>query len=240
MHHRFARTGSLLALVLLLTIALGACGGKGGNSGGSSAADGAATPQELVERMRKAADTKDFGEVIPLIHPEHRSAITFFLGVFPPLMMVGMMEGMSGMAAMGGPEKEKEAKDKIAALKKGWEDLQAEYKIDINQESASDPMKAMGPGSTAEDRAAAFKELDKLLGHVDHAAFIKASMAFLEKNSDDKEDGVSTSSWEKFDIGEVDIQIDGDKATVTEKGKDDKIGLAKVNGRWYIDVTTLD
>ena len=243
---RHASIRLLAVLVLALALPLGACGDKGSSgsgasgSAGSSGSDGASSPQELIDRMKKAGEAEDFGQIIPLILPEQRAAMTMLLGIFPTTMMMGMMEAMSGMAAAGGEEKESEVKGKIASMKKDWDALLAKYKIEMPEGEDAPNIMKMSTAKTADDRRAALAEFDSVLGHVDHAAFIKESMAFLKSHADKEDDtSMSDGAWKKFDMQDVEIKVDGDTAVVTAKDEE-PVGLVKKNGRWYMDIATFE
>ncbi len=190
--------------------------------------EGAESPEALVEEMKVLAESEDFAALVPLVLPEQRAALTFGLGIMGPSMMIAMGEAMLPMAGGGDPEKAKEAKDKFAKLKSGFEALLEKHKINLEEDKMMGQAQAMGS-----DPAEAVKALNEAFGHVDHASFLKESMAFMEQMGDgDKSSSDFPSEFEK-------IEIDGDKATVRAKGKDKPLGLVKHEGRWFVDFLSM-
>jgi hypothetical protein len=192
--------------------------------------EGAATPEALVEKMKALAVSEDFSQLVPLVLPEQRAALTFALGIMGPSMMIAMGEAMLPMAGGGDPEKAKEAKDKFTKLKSGFEALLKKHKIDLEDDAVMGQAQSM-----QSDPDEAVKALNKAFGHVDHASFLKESMAFLDQMGDGKK------SKSTFPTEFTEIKVDGDKATVIAKGKDkDKpLGLVKHEGRWFVDFLSM-
>ena len=239
-------------LTVLLTITLLGCGDKPAEKpavGGTpaekpadapkatpSAPEGAASPEDMVEKMKALAESKDFGGLIPLVLPEHRAMLTFGLGLMGPMMTIGMGEAMLGFAGGGDEEKAKAAKDKFAVLKKKWEDLMVKYKVPTLEDET------MGELMMGEDADSKMAAVNKLLGHIDHAAFIKESMALME-SMNDKTDGdepgsaggVSTTFPDEFEAPVV----EGDTATIRAVGKDEPMTIVKRDGRWFMDFTSM-
>jgi hypothetical protein len=216
---------SLLFLLACLALPLAACGYNTNEPAGK---EGAATPEALVEKMKALAVSEDFSLLVPLVLPEQRAALTFGLGIMGPSMMIAMGEAMLPMAGGGDPEKAKEAKDKFTKLKSGFEALLKKHKIDLEDDAV------MGQAQSIQsDPDEAVKALNKAFGHVDHASFLKESMAFLDQMGDGKK------SKSTFPTEFTEIKVDGDKATVLAEGKDKPLGLVKHEGRWYIDFLSM-
>jgi hypothetical protein len=251
-----------LALALLLALPLAACGGKseqGSGSAGSQAQggaaspqaqeDGAASPQDLVKRMQAATKAKDFAQVLPLIHPDQRGGFAFLMGAFAPQMFIGMSEGLLGMAGMGGTDAaakakaKAEAKAKLDKMKKDWQALLDKHGVKIDEAKVKETMSSLGSHASEADKRAAMRTLGEMMGHADYAAFLRDSAAFLDSHSEKKDGDSSGVNWNEFSMQDATVNQDGDKATVTvtRKGKPGKpMGLVKHNGRWYLDLATME
>ena len=121
----------LLALLALLLVSLAACGDTttSGDGPGAGNQEGAATPEELIERLKALEDSDDMTIMIPLLHPDERGAMSFAMGVMMPQMMIGMGKQFAGMAGGGDPAKAKEAVAKFDAAEKAHAALLEKYKI---------------------------------------------------------------------------------------------------------------
>ena len=204
------RTHHFAAFVLLLMLALGGCGDDASTSG-----DGAATPEAFVARAAALSKANDVAAMVPLVLPKQRAFFSYMIGVFPGSMAVGF-------AAMGDEAKAK-------AMKEGWEALLKEHGIDESKMEDDDDAK--GPPNP--------EKFHELMGDVDHQAFLRAALAFLDKHSDKKE-SKAQRGMPKFSPEDATIDVKGDRATVTVNVKDDgkerPLTLVKSNGRWYMDM----
>ena len=57
------------------------------------AADGAETPEALMEKLRKSAEDKDTAAVVSAILPEERSFLAFMIGMFGVELTGAMITG---------------------------------------------------------------------------------------------------------------------------------------------------
>ncbi len=216
-----ARRSHLAVCAIVLGMALGACGGDGDNGGGGSAgADGAASPDELVSKMQVAVNNDDFPAMLPLLVPKQRAMITF--GVYMGAeMMVGMSTRMAGMGGDEGQAAAKKLSDDWSAIKK---------RHGLPGDKGAKP-----EGLDTDDKDQMIEGMNKLLGHVDHAAFLKDALAFMRANKDpDEEGGAMDTMKGTF----KNLKVDGESGTV-ELEKDDgteTVGIVKIDGRWYADL----
>jgi hypothetical protein len=203
---------------------------------------GADSPQALVERMRKASEKKDFGEMVACLAPDDRAtmAVMMLAGAGMMAAFAGMGGDMaSGMAeAMGGDdptpqqkaEMEKSKKEMAAKAKK----LQDDYEALLKKHKLADKFNdGPPPGEPGPDAAR------KLLKGVDDIALLKDTMAYMDTIGD----GTGKKEEKKDEMFKelpavTDYKIEGNSATA--KAGDKTIGFVKVDGRWYARADTLD
>ena len=213
------RTSTAVGLVVLLAAALAAP--IPGRAGGAPL--GAETPEKLVERMRRSAEKKDFGELASCLAPEPRKELAqmIWLGA---TMMIGMATTMGSMAegmgeALAGEAKEGEAKGagpkvdpKLAALAKRYDDVAKKHGLPglKDEDSSADP-------------AALFAKVDAVEMVADFGALL---------------DGIGEATGEAapappVPAGKLEgLKIEGDRATATLDGE--PITFLKIEGRWFI------
>lgn len=202
---------------------------------------GADSPQAVVERMRKASEKKDFGEMVACLAPDDRAemAVMMLAGAGMMAAFAGMGGDMaSGMAeAMTGDdptpqqkaEMEKSKKEMAAKAKK----LQDDYEALLKKHGLADKFKEGPPGEPGPGAAR------KLLQGVDDVALLKDTMAYMDKLGDGKGEKKEMAEGPFKDLPAVtDYKIQGDSATA--KAGDQTIGFVKVDGRWYARAEPLD
>jgi len=207
---------------------------------------GGATPEELVARMRGAAEAGDMGELMACMAPEDRKAMGGAM-----LMMAVMMVGFSQMGAeMGGAmaegmaesfggemseEDRAELEAEQAKAAAAAEELNAKLKAVLEQHGLAGMLdEGFAPGSP-EDQA-----MEEALDKADMIALTESVMGLLqelqESQGDEEEGGMMADPLEGespdwVDLEVTDYQIDGDHATA--KAGDETLEMIRVDGRWY-------
>lgn len=193
---------------------------------------GAATPEELVARVTKAAEARDFAELAACLAPEDRAAMSLMLVLGAGMMVAfsqmgaGMAEGMAEAfgaeveaaeeSAEAAAERAAEA-ERLAGLTGRYEELLERHGIANLMEEDAEP-EATGPEAAAE-----------LLASVDQVALIADLMGFMGEVFPEaaEEDPVAVP------VGELtDLVIEGD----TARGRigEEEGGFVRVDGRWYL------
>lgn len=197
---------------------------------------GAATPQELVARVTRAAEARDFAELAACLAPEDRAAMSLMLVAGAGMMVAfsqmgaGLAEGMAeGMAEAFGAEVEAAEEsaeaaaaraaeaERLAGLTARYEELLERHGIAKLMEEDPEPQ-ATGPEAAAQ-----------LLASVDQVALIADLMRFMGEVFPEavEEEPVTVP------VGELtDLVIDGD----TARGRigDKEGGFVRVDGRWFL------
>lgn len=197
---------------------------------------GAATPQELVARVTKAAEARDFAELAACLAPEDRAAMSLMLVLGAGMMVAfsqmgaGLAEGMAeGMAEAFGAELEQAEEtpeaaaaraaetERLAGLTGRYEELLERHGIAKLMEEDPEP-EATGPEAAA-----------KLLASVDQVALIADLMSFMGEVFPEaaEEEPVAVP------VGELtDLVIDGD----TARGRigEEEGRFVRVDGRWFL------
>lgn len=213
------RTSTAVCLVVVLLSALAAP--IPGRAAG--AALGAETPEKLVERMRRSAETKDFRELASCLAPEPRKELAqmIWLGA---TMMIGMATTMGSMAegmgeALAGAEGEAKAgadkpktDPKLEALAKRYDDVAKKHGL---------------PGLKDEDSSA---DPAEMFAKIDAVEVVGDFGALL--------DGIGEATGEAppappVPAGKLEgLKIEGDKASASLDGE--PITFVKIDGRWFI------
>jgi hypothetical protein len=197
---------------------------------------GAATPQELVARVTKAAEARDFAELAACLAPQDRAAMSLMLVLGAGMMVAfsqmgaGLAEGMAeGMAEAFGAEVEAAEEsaeaaaaraaeaERLAGLTGRYEELLERHGIAKLMEEDPEPQ-ATGPEAAA-----------KLLADVDQVALIADLMRFMGEVFPEAADEEPVT----VPVGELtDLVIDGD----TARGRigDEEAGFVRVDGRWFL------
>ena len=207
---------------------------------------GGATPEELVARMRAAAEAGDMGELMACMAPEDRKAMGGAM-----LMMAVMMVGFSQMGAeMGGAmaegmseafggemteEDRAELEAEQAKAAAAAEELNAKLRAVLEEHGLAGMLdEGVAPGSP-EDRA-----MEEALDQVDMIALTESVMGLLrelQESQDGEDEGGMMSDplegegpdWVDAEV--TDYAIDGDRATA--QAGDETLEMIRVDGRWY-------
>jgi len=207
-------------------------------------APGAESPEALVERMKRAGETEDFGEMMACLAPEGRVQMASMM-----YLMATMMVGFSMMSVEMGSEMGTSMAEGMA---EGMgEELTAEQKAEMEAQKQQalaevakirDSYNAMvskhGLPELSEEGEAPDADPEELFAKIDQAAFIEDVMAFLESMPGDESSPAEAGSpWDLGDGTLTDLVIEGDSATGTIDG--DEVGFIRIDGRWYFDAKML-
>ena len=230
---RQRKTVSILTLIILLTcpLMLQAAAYEGG----------ADTPDELVERFRKASESGDIAGIAACLAPKDRAGMSFGL-----LFAASMMSAMGGIGAELGAgmseafsedmseEDRKKAEAEIEAVRAKTEASMArlegileKYGVAEMMEDDS-PMPGIGADDPEAAMAAAFEGVDQL-------GLIRELAVVLDEIGDDNDEGEGEDEGEQSDTPEgglVDLKIDGDRGTATWGDK--PVELVRIDGKWFL------
>jgi hypothetical protein len=196
---------------------------------------GGETPQAVVARMDKAAKARDIAEMTACLDPESRAemATALLLGA---TMMVGFMgmgadmaSGMAeGVAEATGASKD-EAQKKSAAGK-----AEADAKIAKTKAAFSALLKKHGLPDMMDEKAMdSAGDPKTVLAKIDHPAFAKDVMGFLDSIGEGKKGDGGGPTEKMPDMDKVsDYKITGD--TATAKAGAETLDFVKVDGRWFL------
>ncbi|HGY90314.1 MAG TPA: hypothetical protein ENK43_03975 [Planctomycetes bacterium] len=207
--HRFNASFVVLALVAGLTVS---CGSSSPQA--NSSMQGGASPQAVVDGIKKAAAENDIGGVVSCFVPEDRPLMSF------GMLMVGDM--VVGMMELSQEEEAGQFRTQLSAILKrhGLPDLQ-------DQEEMS---KLVNNSMAPEDSSALAR---KLVGDIDHAAFCKDMQGFL----DSIPNGDGSTHEFTLDVDEKKLRlshlvVDGTRA----RGKlgDQDVEFVKIDGGWFL------
>lgn len=207
------------AVALALSLALAA-------PGLAKAPPGAETPQALVERMRAAATSEDFGEMVSCLTPEARTKMSaaLFAGAAMVVafsqMGAELGESMAGDDATADAEAAKkaaEARAAAAAVQARFETLLGKYDL-----------------ATADGQAVELEgeELGRRFAGLDHGAFVTEVMALM--SSLPGEHSGSSEMDAPFPVGALeDLVVEGDRAS--GRIGDEPVRFVRIDGRWYAE-----
>jgi plasmid stabilization system protein ParE len=205
---------------------------------------GAATPEELVTRLKAAAEDDDFAEIAACIAPRDRAQMAMMMvaaaGMMVAFAQMGseMAEGMAEGMAEAFAEEDDAAEDaeetaeetaeaagpeameaQVAAIAGQFEALLERHGLD--EILASDPPPE-GSGPEA---------LEAALADVDQVALIADVMRFMQEAMPGTEGEEAAKS--PVPVGDLeDLVVDGDRATGKVGGED--AHFVRVDGRWYV------
>lgn len=216
---RTRATATLLAASLLLAPALGA----------GTAPLGGDSPEQLIERMRKASESADFRELAACLAPEPRRelAIGIWLGA---TMMIGMAGAMGEMAAgmgegmaeaLGADAGKAEAEARAARAK--MDAAVAEWSGRYDQLAARHGLPKLADDMPEAEPETVFANVDAVAVVGDFGELIKGF-------------GDATGEGERqppIPAGALQgLEIQGDRATGTLEGQ--PVSFVRLDGRWYL------
>lgn len=206
---------------------------------------GAASPEALVERMKKAAENENMAEVVACLAPRARQDMSAAMYLGATMMVAfsqmgselggAMMEGMGAMAeGMGGKvsdgDKQK-ADEQAAAAKEQLGKLHDEYNK-LMKKHGLPQMPKEGEAAPAEPTK---EEMDRLFANLDHGVFVADVMVLL-----DSMPGENKPSGSPVDMKEGNLEnlkIEGDRAAGTVGG--DEVKFIRIEERWYLDAEPM-
>jgi hypothetical protein len=213
---------------------------------------GAATPEELVTRLKAAAEDDDFAEIAACIAPRDRAQMAMMMVAAAGMMVAfaqmgsemaeGMAEGMAEAFAEEDDaaadadetaEETTEAAADAAADAAGPEAMEAQVAAIAGQFEALlerhglDEILASDPPPEGSGPEA----LEAALADVDQVALIADVMRFMQEAMPGTEGEEAAKS--PVPVGDlVDLVVDGDRATGKVGGED--AHFVRVDGRWYV------
>lgn len=211
---------------------------------------GGATPEDVVERMRAAAETEDLGEMAACLSPDDRAALSMTM-----LMMTGMVMAFASMGAamgenmadtmfMGIDDDESLSEEERAEARAAAEAEAAEAMVELEAMTAGfeailkkhDLEDVMEDDTSMEDAEPA-----EMLAGVDQIALLQDLMGFLESLPGESEEGEGEGADAPVDVPEGELTglvVDGDSAHGTIG--DEEVDFVKVDGRWYLSLDLLE
>lgn len=205
-------------------------------------APGAESPEALVERMKKAGENEDFGEMMACLAPEGRVQMASMMYLMATMMVGFSMMGAEMGAEMGtsmaegmaegmGEELTDEQKAEMEAQKE-----QALAEVAKMQDAYNEMVAKYGLPQLSEEEELPDAELEDILGNIDQAAFMKDVMDFLESMPGQEEESSAADEGAPWDFGDAvltDLVVEGDTATGKVDGQD--VQFVRIDGRWYFD-----
>ena len=181
---------------------------------------GAATPQELIQRMEKAAKTDDLAEMVRCMEPEGRQAMAAMITLMPIMMMAfggmagAMADGVSEAATGESQDAAAKVEQEMAALKQDFTALLAKYNI-------GDPF----------DEEADF-DAETALADIDQGAYVADVLAFLNERFPGESGSKKPMPFEAEDFAITELTVTGDYAVA--KAGDESAEMIRIDGRWYL------
>lgn len=203
-------------LGLLLAVALTA-----GTALAQGVQYGAATPQELIQRLEKAAKADDLAEMVRCMEPDGRKAMAAMLTIMPVMMVAfgGMAGEMAeGMADAVGAEGEGAA----AAAEKEMEGFKNDFVALLARHGIGDPFR--------EDEDGFDPETD--FAKVDVGAYVVDVMAFMEERFPGESSTRKAMPFEGEDLAITELTVTGDRAVA--KAGDESVEMVRIDGRWFL------
>jgi hypothetical protein len=215
--------GAALAVVLLAPPA------------GAAGPPGAATPQELVERMKRAAEAEDLPGIAECLTPKSRGELAKGIYLVTTMVVAFSQMGVemgAGMAeAMGGEEASAEQRAELEKARAEAAALRDRYNALVGRHG----LPTM-PADGAEPVEPSDAELEAAFARLEHGTFLADAAAFLE-SLPDSGDGEEEGAPSPVKIGEgvlADLAIDGDRATAKLDGE--AVEFVRIDGRWYFEL----
>lgn len=185
---------------------------------------GAESPQAVVEKLRIAAESENFGELATLLAPAAREEMA--KGIWAgATMMIAMSSAMGDMAAGMGEElgdQTEEAKAQAAKAK-----AEADAKFGAWKKRYDETAKKHGLPSLDSSQET---DPETLFAKADHVGVIRDFGNLLQ--SFGEEQGRGKGEGKKIEGALENLEVDGDKASGTLAGE--PIEFVKIDGRWFI------
>lgn len=200
-------------------------------------APGGATPQELVERMKKAAEAEDLQGIAQCLTPKSRGELAKGIYLITTMVVAlsqmgvemgeGLAEAMSGEEAgaeEARAEREK-ARAEATAMRERYNALVSRHGLPII------------PAEGEEQAEPSDVELEAAFARLEHGTFLADAAAFLESLPDadeSAEDGPAPSPVKIGDGVLADLAIDGDRARAKLDGE--AVEFVRIDGRWFFEL----
>jgi hypothetical protein len=216
---------------------------------------GGATPQEVVEMLKQAAQKEDLAGVAACLSPEDRAGMSFGLLLGASMMVAmgglaaemgegfaeafegGMTEGEEGDMTEGeesdGSEGEASAEDsseantEIAAMRTKTEEMGARLEAILTKYGVTDMMEET-PSPGANKNQDPEKAMAAALADVDQIGLISELGALMKELAEGKSEG--GSGVPEGDL--ENLQIEGDHGSATLGGE--PIEFIQIDGRWFL------
>jgi hypothetical protein len=197
---------------------------------------GAESPQALVDRMKRAAEKEDLGEIVACLSGKARGEMTMGLYMGATMMVafsqMGVEMGGSMAESLGADasaeDKKKaeaqlaEARAQAAKLQDGYNAVMAKHGLPAMPKEGEPE-----PEISEQDLAAKFERIDT-------SAFATDVLGFMKSMPGAEEQPASESTPVKLGSGVIaDLAIDGDTARGTIDGE--PVRFVRENGRWFFD-----
>lgn len=203
---------------------------------------GAATPQELVDRMKKAAEAEDLPGMAQCLDPKSRSELAKGIYLVTTMVVAFSQMGVemgAGMAeAMGGEEASAEDKARQQAELEAARGEAAKLRDRYNVLMKKHGMPTM-PADGEEQSEPSDAELEAAFAKLEYGSFLADASEFIESLPDSDEgegegDGGAPSPVKIGDGVLSELAIDGDRATAKLDGE--AVDFVRIDGRWFFQL----
>jgi hypothetical protein len=200
------------------------------------AADGADSPQGVVDALKTAAEAEDFPAIARLLAPGARAEMTAALVVGVSMMVAFAQMGteMGGEMAEAFAEEgaTETTEEQTAAAESKVSELEAQLEAIFEKHGLAEALEEM-EGAEGESGPEA---LAARLAGVDQPVLIGELLGLMKSLGDE---GPQMSSSKVIPDGALEgLVIDGDSANGTVNGE--PAHFVKVDGRWYLDPPRTD
>lgn len=191
---------------------------------------GAATPDELVSRLRAASTAADPIELAALMSPRARAEMSLGMTIAGAMMVAMQGFGLEMASGMGEALDEltddagrAEAEASTAAAKAQLEATSARFEAILERHGLPNMMDESSEAGSPEQAMAAFED-------VDHLAYLADVFGFLKESFPDQGEPPTAGKF----AGEIGAPtVDGDHGTIAVG--EESFDLIRVDGRWYLD-----
>jgi hypothetical protein len=201
---------------------------------------GAASPQELVERMKKAAEAEDLPGMAQCLTPKSRGELAKGIYLVTTMVVAFSQMGVemgAGMAeAMGGEDASAEDKARQQAELEKARGEAAALRDRYNALVGKHGLPTM-PAEGEEQAEPSDAELEAAFAKLEHGSFLADAAVFLESLPDSEEGEEEGGAPSPVKIGEgvlAGLAIDGDRATASLDGE--PVEFVRIDDRWYFEL----
>jgi hypothetical protein len=202
---------------------------------------GASSPQALVDRMKRAAEKEDLGEIVACLSGKARGEMTMGLYMGATMMVafsqMGVEMGGSMAESLGedaSAEDRKKAEAQLADARAQAAKLQQDYDVLMAKYGLPTMPKEGEPEPQISEQ-----EIGAIFERLDTSAFAGDVLAFMKSMPGAEETPAGEAAPVKLGSGVIaDLAIDGDTATGTIDGE--AVRFVRENGRWFFDAEPAD